>query len=170
MGIWRRIVAEVTREIHLLNVWAVAWLCVGVAIGGYAIYAQKPSYKSYKPGVISVSMVDPGGNVATYIQWWERVRDSGDFVRIDGECISACTLVMGIVPRERICITDRASFGIHQASNELGMADKDGTERLIRLFYPKIVRDWVDAHRPFTLDVQYMYPEDLKGYYETCPA
>ena len=34
---------------------------------------------------------------------------------IDGACLSACTLVLGIVPRERICVTQRAMLGFHAA-------------------------------------------------------
>ena len=32
-----------------------------------------------------------------------------------GICNSACTLVLGIVPLNRICATPRASLGFHQA-------------------------------------------------------
>ena len=30
---------------------------------------------------------------------------------IDGRCLSACTLVRGVIPRERICVTRRARLG-----------------------------------------------------------
>lgn len=131
-----------------------------------------------QPKPITVSDIDPGGNIGQYVMWWERVRDSGAQVMVDGECISACTLLMGIIPPERVCMTDRASFGIHQAAT--GDVDKAGnpvgdpelTKRVQRLFYPKIVKDWIAAwekeHGPLTLDVIYMMPEDMKGYYKMC--
>ncbi len=34
---------------------------------------------------------------------------------IDGPCLSACTLVLSIVPGERICVTKRAVLGFHAA-------------------------------------------------------
>src|SRR5262245_56185371 len=58
---------------------------------------------------------DTGGYVEHYRTRYERVRDSGERVIIDGVCNSACTMVLGIVPRHRICVTPRASLGFHQA-------------------------------------------------------
>ena len=43
------------------------------------------------------------------------VRESGERVIIDGPCLSACTLVLGVVPKDRICVTPRAVFGFHAA-------------------------------------------------------
>src|SRR6187455_3436294 len=57
----------------------------------------------------------PGGPVMPYIKVFEAVRDSGERVVIDGPCMSACTLVLSIVPGERICITRRAVLGFHAA-------------------------------------------------------
>ncbi len=34
---------------------------------------------------------------------------------IGGACLSACTLVLGIVPRSKICVTRRATLGFHAA-------------------------------------------------------
>ena len=47
---------------------------------------------------------------------------------IDGACLSACTLVLGIVPRERICVTQRAMLGFHAAWMP-GPAGPAGAER-----------------------------------------
>ena len=59
---------------------------------------------------------DPGGEVSSYIQKFHAVRDSGEQVVIDGPCLSACTLLTGIIPRNRICVTQRAVLGFHAAS------------------------------------------------------
>ena len=48
------------------------------------------------------------------------IRDSGERVVIDGNCFSACTLVTAIIPKERICVTERAVFGFHA-----GWTDRD---------------------------------------------
>src|SRR5262249_36016277 len=58
---------------------------------------------------------DRGGQIGQYLQAFASVRSSGEKVVVDGNCLSACTLVLGLVPRERICATDRARFGFHAA-------------------------------------------------------
>ena len=58
---------------------------------------------------------DVGGRIGTYVEAYSAVRSSGERVMIDGACLSACTLVLGIVPLRRICVTPRASLGFHQA-------------------------------------------------------
>src|SRR6266511_3777444 len=58
---------------------------------------------------------DFGGEVESYKAKYQRIRDKGERVIIDGICNSACTLVLGIVPLNRICVTPRASLGFHQA-------------------------------------------------------
>ena len=58
---------------------------------------------------------DHGGYVEEYKAKYKRVRERGERVIIDGICNSACTLVLGIVPMNKICVTPRASLGFHQA-------------------------------------------------------
>ena len=58
---------------------------------------------------------DHGGYVEEYKAKYKRIRDRKERVIIDGICNSACTLVFGIVPMNKICVTPRASLGFHQA-------------------------------------------------------
>src|SRR5215213_9395717 len=58
---------------------------------------------------------DFGGQIGRYLDRFKAVRDSGERVIIDGSCLSACTLVLGVVPRDRICVTRRAMLGFHAA-------------------------------------------------------
>ena len=58
---------------------------------------------------------DIGGRIGAYVDQYSQVRNSGERVVIDGACLSACTLVLGIVPRNRICVTRRATLGFHAA-------------------------------------------------------
>ena len=46
---------------------------------------------------------DVGGRIGTYVDKYHGVRSSGEMVIIDGYCASACTIVLGTVPHERIC-------------------------------------------------------------------
>ena len=58
---------------------------------------------------------DVGGRIGAYVDQYSQVRNTGERVVIDGVCLSACTLVLGIVPRNRICVTRRAMLGFHAA-------------------------------------------------------
>src|SRR5262249_4706103 len=58
---------------------------------------------------------DHGGVVDEYKARYATIRDRRERVVIDGICNSACTLVLGIVPLNRICVTPRASLGFHMA-------------------------------------------------------
>src|SRR2546430_1655668 len=60
-------------------------------------------------------LASPGGQVGPFLELFERVRASGERVVIDGPCLSACTLVLGMVPNNRICVTRRAVLGFHAA-------------------------------------------------------
>lgn len=50
--------------------------------------------------------------IARYVDWYNAQKD----VRVDGECDSACTLVLAIIPINHICATRNAEFGFHSAS------------------------------------------------------
>lgn len=91
---------------------------------------------------------DTGGRIADYVQKYDAVRDSGQRVVVDGMCLSACTLVLGIVPRERMCATPKAQLGFHKA----WMPGYDGRPvpstvgtRLLMEIYPPKVRKWLKA-------------------------
>src|SRR6201997_4868866 len=58
---------------------------------------------------------DHGGDLEQYKAAYARLRDAKEQVILDGICNSACTLVLGIVPLQRICATPRASLGFHEA-------------------------------------------------------
>jgi hypothetical protein len=60
-------------------------------------------------------LASPGGQVGPFIDIFEKVRNSGERVVIDGPCLSACTLVLSMVPSDRICVTRRAVLGFHAA-------------------------------------------------------
>jgi len=54
---------------------------------------------------------DHGGQVGKYLQAFAEVRSTGERVIIDSDRLSACTLVLGLVPSNQICATPRARFG-----------------------------------------------------------
>jgi hypothetical protein len=58
---------------------------------------------------------DRGGNIGAYWSRYMALRDTGEQIVIDGTCSSACTLVLGIVPHHRICVTSNAVLGFYAA-------------------------------------------------------
>jgi hypothetical protein len=56
---------------------------------------------------------DRGGGIGTYVDRYQGLRSSGETVVIDGLCASACTIVLGAVPHDKICVTSRATLGTH---------------------------------------------------------
>ena len=59
---------------------------------------------------------DHGGEVGKYLHAFAKVRSTGERVIVDGDCLSACTMVLGLVPSKQICVTPRARFGFHAGS------------------------------------------------------
>ena len=90
---------------------------------------------------------DPGGLVLEYRSKYAQVSAGYDRVVIDGRCKSACTMVLGIVPLDRICITSRGYFMFHAAhmSNGDRTFNGRGTQTMMGAYAPE-VRDWVMAH------------------------
>jgi hypothetical protein len=48
---------------------------------------------------------------------YDAIRASGQTVIIDGLCLSACTMVLGAVSHNLICVTSQANLGFHAAYN-----------------------------------------------------
>src|SRR6202048_590598 len=91
-------------------------------------------------------LASPGGQVGPFLDLFERVRESGERDVIDGPCLSACALVLSIVPDNRICVTRRAVLGFHAARS----IDRRGrlyaepeASREVLAAYPAPVRGWI---------------------------
>jgi hypothetical protein len=116
---------------------------------------------------------DRGGQIGPYLQQFAMVRDSGNRVVIDGDCLSACTLVLGTVPRDRICVTQRANLGFHAAWN-MGPGGRaiyspEGT-RLLWDVYPSRVREWINRKGGLTPKMIYLRGRELASLYATCSS
>ena len=116
---------------------------------------------------------DRGGQIGPYLQQFAMIRDSGSRVVIDGTCLSACTLVLGTVPKERICVTSRANLGFHAAWN-MGLGGRaiyseEGT-RLLWEIYPNQVRSWIRRKGGLKPQMIYLKGKELASMYATCPS
>jgi len=90
---------------------------------------------------------DTGGQIGPYLAKYRALRASGERVEIDGTCASACTMLLGIIPRNRICVTPRATLVFHSAWDMEGdqAVTSDGN-RILWSTYPESVRRWIKSH------------------------
>jgi hypothetical protein len=114
---------------------------------------------------------DPGGQIGPYLENLEVLRGSGQKVVIDGPCLSACTMVLGVIPRERICVTSRARLGFHAAwhPGEDGhpIPSREATALLMSI-YPEHVRSWIARRGGLSPRMKYLAGRELTAMYHTC--
>jgi len=114
---------------------------------------------------------DPGGQIGPYLENFAALRNSGERVIIDGPCLSACTMVLGVIPHERICITPRAKLGFHAAWNPdyngRRVISKAATKLLMDI-YPDRVRSWIKERGGLTPKIMYLTGPELAAMYHPC--
>jgi hypothetical protein len=113
----------------------------------------------------------PGGEVGPFLDMFGRLRESGDRVVIDGPCLSACTLVLSVVPINRICVTKRAVLGFHAARSidQRGRlyAEPEATELMLDS-YPTPVRGWILRRGGLTSRLLLLRGRELAGMFLVC--
>ena len=114
---------------------------------------------------------DRGGQIGTYVTQFQRLRSSGESVIIDGLCASACTIVLGAVPRGKICVTSRATLGFH-AAYDFGTNGRTSTNRegtmLLYSMYPRSVQRWIAARGGLTPQMIFLSGKALQSMYKPC--
>ncbi len=114
----------------------------------------------------------PGGAVDAYLAAFARVRQSGERVIIDGPCLSACTLVLSTIPRNRICVTRRAVLGFHAprwfepTSGHTWRAPE--ATRAVTASYPAGVRAWIKKRGGLSQKIIYLSGKELAALYRHC--
>jgi hypothetical protein len=116
-------------------------------------------------------VASPGGEVGPFLDLFEEVRNSGERVVIDGPCLSACTLVLSIVPGDRICVTRRAVLGFHAARS----IDRRGriyaepeASQLVLEAYPGPIRNWIMRRGGLTSKLLLLRGRELAAMYRSC--
>ena len=113
-----------------------------------------------------------GGEVSSYLAVFARVRQSGDRVIIDGPCLSACTLVLSTIPKNRICVTRRAVLGFHAPKyvdpRSGRMSRSSEATRIVTQSYPAGVRAWIKKRGGLTQKVIYLRGRELAALYPHC--
>ncbi|MGY3618537.1 hypothetical protein ACVJGD_004733 [Bradyrhizobium sp. USDA 10063] len=116
-------------------------------------------------------LASPGGQVEPFIELFARVREAGERVVIDGPCLSACTLVLSMVPNDRICVTRRAVLGFHAARSvdKRGRfyAEPEASEAVLEA-YPAPVRGWIRSRGGLTSRLLLLRGRELAAIYPRC--
>jgi hypothetical protein len=114
---------------------------------------------------------DRGGRIGTYVDKYQDLRSSGETVIIDGLCASACTIVLGAVPRDKICVTSHANLGFHAAwdfgANGRAITNPEATQMLYSM-YPSQVRHWIAARGGLTPHMIFLRGKQLMSMYKPC--
>src|ERR1700720_1173028 len=114
---------------------------------------------------------DRGGLIGTYVAKYQGLRTSGETVIIDGLCASACTIVLGAVPHDRICVTSHANLGFHAAwdfgANGRAITNPEATQ-MLNSFYPSPIRRWIAARGGVTPHMIFLRGKQLQALYKPC--
>ena len=114
---------------------------------------------------------DRGGRIGTYVDKYQGLRTSGETVIIDGLCASACTIVLGAVSHDKICVTSNANLGFHAAwdfgTNGRAITNPEATQMLYSM-YPSAVRRWIAQRGGLTPRMIFLRGKQLMSMYKPC--
>ena len=116
---------------------------------------------------------DPGGRIDRYLQKFAKLRHSGERIIVDGTCNSACTLLLGTIPRARICVTERASLGFHAAwvfDGQGRQIESPGWTSVLWRNYPQSIRDWINRNGGLTPRMIFLRGNELMAMFGRPPG
>lgn len=114
---------------------------------------------------------DRGGRIIDYAERFLQARASGEQVVIDGACLSACTLVVGMLPRGQICATPKAVLGFHAAwrpTADGGRVSSGAATRAMMDVYPAELRGWIGRHGGLTPRLILLRGRELAAMVPAC--
>ena len=114
---------------------------------------------------------DMGGLMTEYASRFAAVRESGEKVVIDGPCFSACTMLLGMLSRDQVCVTPNAVLGFHAAwsLDEAGhrATNASATRKLIDS-YPPHIRSWLARRGGLSPRIKVLRGQELASMYPLC--
>ncbi|MFK4511380.1 ATP-dependent protease ClpP protease subunit [Bradyrhizobium daqingense] len=114
---------------------------------------------------------DRGGSIAYYIERYEKLRAARQSVVIDGLCASACTIVLGTIASDDICVTPKARLAFHAAwdfgRNGRAFTHRAATQMLYSM-YPSPIQQWLDRRGGLTSRTVFLQGKQLHGMYRGC--
>jgi hypothetical protein len=140
-------------------------LSVALFAAALAVGFASPSW-----GAVRITN-DTGGVIGTYLGKFESLRRSGANVIVDGPCLSACTMVLGTISPNHLCVTSRARFGFHTAWRwgDAGqeVVSPEGTD-LLMSNYPPRIRDWIMQRGGLSPHFIFLAGQELAAMYPAC--
>ena len=104
---------------------------------------------------------DHGGSGINYVARWTQYRRDKVRVRIAGPCESECTMVIGHLNREHICVMPEGSFGFRLADLPSGTAT-------IWRSYPTDIKVWLSRHGGLTPRLIWMRAPEVYRFFRRC--
>ncbi len=114
---------------------------------------------------------DGGGDIHQYIARYLYLKLRGERVVIDGDCLSACTLALGLLAKKQRCFTNEARLGFHSAWIGMGtpwLTDEPLGTGVFWSIYPAEIRRWISSHGGLTSRVIYLEGKELAAMYPPC--
>jgi len=114
---------------------------------------------------------DGGGQIGAYLAKYRALRAAGERVEIDGVCASACTMLLGTIPRNRICVTPQAVFEFHAAWDPTpsgGETTNVAGNQILWSTYPSPVRKWISQHGGLRSQLIALQGAALAAMYPPC--
>jgi hypothetical protein len=114
---------------------------------------------------------DRGGQIGRYVERYDQLRASGQTIMIDGLCASSCTIVLGAIPHEKICVTRNANLAFH-AAWDFGAHGRaitnPGATRMLFSMYPSQVRHWIANRGGLSPRMIFLRGRQLETMYRPC--
>ena len=102
-----------------------------------------------------------GGLLSTYQTQWSTLAARGVKVRIVGPCVSACTILVGYIPRNNICVMPNAYLGFHWATTDFHTQE-------MWSFYPPDIRQWISQRGGLTSQMLWLQAPSIYRYFRKC--
>ena len=117
-----------------------------------------------------VITADRGGLITDYAERFMSARATGERVVIDGACLSACTLVVGMLPRDKLCATPKAVLGFHSAWRPTsgGRINSLTASQAMMEVYPAELRKWISRRGGLTTKMIYLQGRELAQIVPSC--
>jgi hypothetical protein len=116
---------------------------------------------------------DRGGLISDYAARFLSARVSREQVVIDGACLSACTLVVGMVPRDKVCTTPKAVLGFHSAWRPMAggkrLNSSIASQAMLDV-YPSDLRKWISQRGGLSSKMIFLYGRDLADIIPPCAS
>jgi hypothetical protein len=104
---------------------------------------------------------DRGGSSGSYAARRAQYRRDGVHVRITGPCESECTMVIGHLNREHVCVTAEGRFGFR-------LADQPNRTATLWRSYPTDIKIWLSRNGGLTHQLVWMQAPEIYRFFRQC--